>query len=49
MNSVEIPNALQLTSQEAENALKECYRHYKTTKSKADELWKEFEHKVNTN
>jgi hypothetical protein len=50
MNSAEIPsNTLQLASHEAENALKECYERYKTNKSKAEELRKAFEHKVNTN
>jgi hypothetical protein len=43
MNTVEIPNAVRLTTQEAEKALKECYARYKINKGKSEELRKAFE------
>jgi hypothetical protein len=49
MNIVEIPNALRMTTHEAEKALEACYKRYKTNKDNAEDLRKAFEITVNAN
>jgi hypothetical protein len=49
MNTVEIPNALRMTTREAEKALEACYKRYKINEDKAEDLRKAFKLTVNTN